>query len=397
MASVRKNPTVKGTLRWQAVWAERADGGRTQRRTKNFNTQKEAREHAQRMEVEVERRGIGDPQKHSLERYLKRWLATLTERGELSPTTLAAYRWQADIACRHIGHIPLEKLSPADIDQLYSILLRRGGITRRPSADGTKGTRPLTARTVLNVHRVISNALEQARRWKMIAENPAKDARAPTPRRQHVKSFKTDEVQRLLDAAADDRETHTIIATLLTTGMRRSELLGLAFDALDLDAGTLAVRRVVLEVGHEPVVRGMPKTKSSERTVSIPAILVELLRLQKAHVLETAMKWGRGYRREPMFLFARPDGEPLPPMSLTLRLRQVMRRAAISGRPPAHGWRHTAATVLVGSGTDIKTVQTRLGHSTPAITLALYVHPTIERDQAAGEHLASLIKRAPKA
>ena len=159
MASVRKSPTAKGTLRWQAVWAERADGGRTQRRTKNFDTQKEAREHAQRMEVEVERRGIGDPQKHSVERYLKRWLATLTERGELSPTTLAAYRWQADIACRHIGHILLEKLSPADIDQLYSILLRRGGITRRLNADGTKGTRPLTARTVLNVHRVISNAL----------------------------------------------------------------------------------------------------------------------------------------------------------------------------------------------------------------------------------------------
>jgi integrase len=328
------------------------------------------------MEVEVERRGIGDPQKHSLERYLKRWLATLTERGELSPTTLAAYRWQADIACRHIGHILLEKLSPADIDQLYSILLRRGGITRRPNADGTKGTRPLTARTVLNVHRVISNALEQGRRWKMIAENPAKDARAPTPRRQQVKSFTTDEVGRLLDAAADDRETHTIIATLLTTGMRRSELLGLAFDALDLDAGTVGIRRVVLEVGHEPVVRDMTKTDSSERTVSIPPMLVELLRLQKAHVLETAMKWGRGYRREPMFLFARPDGEPLPPMSLTLRLRQVMRRAGISGRPPAHGWRHTAATVLVGSGTDIKTVQTRLGHSTPAITLALYVHPT---------------------
>jgi hypothetical protein len=58
MASVRKSPTVKGTLRWQAVWVERADGGRTQRRTKNFDTQKEAREYAQRMEVEVERRGI---------------------------------------------------------------------------------------------------------------------------------------------------------------------------------------------------------------------------------------------------------------------------------------------------------------------------------------------------
>ncbi len=171
-------------MRWQSIWREPAPGGGTRQVTRNHDTQREAREHAQRMEHEVERRGVADPQKHSLERYLKRWLATLTERGELSPTTLAAYRWQADIACRHIGHISLEKLSPADIDQLYSILLRRGGIARRPNADGTKGTRPLTARTVLNIHRVISNALEQARRWKMIAENPAKDARAPTPRRQ---------------------------------------------------------------------------------------------------------------------------------------------------------------------------------------------------------------------
>ena len=103
MASVRKNPTVKGTLRWQAVWAERADGGRTQRRTKNFDTQKEAREHARHMEVEVERRGIGDPQKHSLERYLKRWLATLTERGELSPTTLAAYPGRPTLPVATLG------------------------------------------------------------------------------------------------------------------------------------------------------------------------------------------------------------------------------------------------------------------------------------------------------
>ena len=136
-------------------------------------------------------------------------------------------------------------------------------------------------------------------------------------RRRHVASTSSPsrrtEVQRLLDAAADDRETHTIIATLLTTGMRRSELLGLAFDALDLDAGTLGIKRVVLRRrAASRCCATSPRADSSERTVSIPPMLVELLRLQKAHVLETAMKWGRGYRREPMFLFARPDGEPLP-------------------------------------------------------------------------------------
>jgi integrase len=344
------------------------------------------------MEQEVERRGIGDREKHSLERYLNRWIATLAERGEHSPTTLQSYRWLSAIIIRNIGHLALEKVSPADLDQLYSTLLRRVGIGRKLNADGSKPSRPLEPRTVLHVHRVLHNAFEQARRWRMIPENPAKDARAPTPRKQRVKSFTPDEVQRLLDAAAADRETYTIVATLLCTGVRRSEMLGLCLDAIDLDAGSLTVKRVVLEVGHEPILRELPKTESSERTLSIPPALAELLRAQRTHVLGAALKWGREYRREPMFLFAQVNGEPLPPMSLTLRLRQVMRRAGIEGRPPTHGWRHTAATVLVGSGTDIKTVSARLGHSTSAITLSLYVHPTQERDQAAGEHLAGLLK-----
>jgi integrase len=392
MASTRKSPTAKGTPRWQAIWREPAPEGGTKQRTRNFGTRREADAFAQRMEQEVERRGVGDPQKHTLERYLHRWIATLAARNEYSPSTLQSYRWLSAIIIRNIGQMPLEKVAPADLDQLYTTLLRRGGIGRKLNADGSKPSRPLEPRTVLHVHRVLHNALEQARRWKMIAENPAKDARAPTPRKQRVRSFTPSEVQRLLDVAAADRETHTIAATLLITGLRRSELLGICLDAIDLDAGSLTIRRVVLEVGHDPVLRELPKTESSERTISIPPVLIELLRAQRTHVQEAALKWGRDYRREPMFLFAQVNGEPLPPMSLTLRLRQVMRRAGVAGRQATHSWRHTAASELVGSGVDVKTVQTRLGHSTPAITLALYVHPSQERDQAAGEHLAGLLK-----
>ena len=398
MASFRKSATARGTVRWQSVWREPAPGGIKQR-AKNHATQKEARDHAQRMEVEVERKGVGDPQRHNVEQYLKRWIVNLTDRGDLSPTTIDSYSWQSDIASRFIGPIALERLTARDLDELYAILLKRGGIARKPpKADGSKSTRPLTARTVLHVHRVLSNALEQAKRWRLVPENVAKDARAPTPRRQRVRSFNPDEVQRLLSAAQSDRETYTMMATLLTCGLRRSELLGLCLDALDLDGGTLTVMRVLLEVKHEPILRELPKSESSERTITIPAALVELLREQKSNVQAMALKWGQGYRRGPsMFLFARPDGQPLLPSSVTTRLRQVMRRARVSGRPPTHGWRHTAATVLVSSGTDIKTVQNRLGHSTPAITLALYVHPTKERDQAAGDHLASLIKPVSRA
>lgn len=397
MASYRKQKTSRGTTVWQAVWREPVPGGKLKQRTKNFASEKEARNHAQRQEQEIERRGVGDPQKHNVERYFKRWLAYLTERGEHSPSTLSSYRRHSTMASVHIGHIQLEKLAPGDLDDMYTVLLRRGGKTHKVGADGKRGERPLAARTVLHVHRTLNTGLEQARKWKLISENPAKDATAPTPAKRPVKSFTEDEVARLMTAAEPDRETYIILATLLITGVRRSELLGLAMDALDLDAGTLEIKRVVLEVDHQTLLRDVPKTDSSARTLNIPPLLVDLLREQKARTLKAALTWGKGYRTEPRFLFARPDGEPIDPLNgMTVRLRQVMRRAGIAGRPPTHGWRHTAATVLIGLKTDITTIQTRLGHSSPVITMALYSDPVSERDQAAGEHLADLMTRGKK-
>ncbi len=391
MASVRKSVTSKGTTRWQAVWQEPAPDGKTQRRTKNFASQKEARAYAQQQEREVERRGVGDPQKHSLERYLKRWLVTLTERGEHSPSTLEAYREHVARAHKLIGHISLEKLTTADLDACYGALLSRGGVAKKANPDGSRDPRPLSARSVLHVHRVLHTALEQARKWKLIGENPARDAKAPKVGKAAPKAFTESEVARLLEAAGN-RENYIVLSVLLVTGIRRSELLGAALDAIDFDAGTLTVKRVVLDVKNKPLLRDVPKTESSARTLNIPPPLVELLREQRAAVLQGALKWGRGYRTEPRFLFCRPDGEMLNPMTMTIRLRRVMRRAKISGRPPAHGWRHTAATLLIDSGANVKTVQTRLGHASAAFTLATNVHPVDERDQAAGEHLATLLK-----
>ena len=171
----------------------------------------------------------------------------------------------------------------------------------------------------------------------MIAENPAKDATAPSPRRSRVRAFTYDEVQRLI-GEADDHDTRTIAVTLLVTGLRRSELLALAWDAVDLDAGTINIRRAVLEVDHAPVLVEANKTEASERTMIIPQLLVGLLREQKARVLEAALLWGQGYRREPMLVFPRPDGEPRVPQAVTDRLKTLMRRAKVEARSPVHAW-----------------------------------------------------------
>ena len=393
MASVRKSITRKGTLRWQTVWNEPGLDGSTRQRTKNFARQSEAREHAARMAQEIEGRGVGDPQRHSVERYLQRWLATLADRNEHSPSTLSGYRRHIALANKYIGHISLERLSPADLDGLYAELLQRGGVSRKGKRGEEKAPRPLNPRSVLHVHRVLHTAFEQARKWKLIRENPSRDATAPSVRKSPVRAFTEDEVGRLLAAAADNPVTHCIVATLLITGSRRSELCGLAWDMVDLDRRTIAIKRVVIEVDRLPVLREVLKSEGSERTIEIPPLLVELLRAQKTRCLAAALAWGKGYRKDPMFVFAQVNGASLDPMSLTYRLRHLMRRAKVSGRAPTHGWRHTCATALIDAGSDVKTIQARLGHSTPAITLSLYVHRTQKRDTAAGEQLAALVER----
>jgi integrase len=182
------------------------------------------------------------------------------------------------------------------------------------------------------------------------------------------------------------------IGLLLVTGMRRSELLGLAFDAIDLEASVVEIRRTVLDIDSQPVMREATKTLSSHRQVSIPAGLVERLRVRKVQLTERAMRVGPDYQRDPLLVFPSSDGSPMRPEYLSEQLRAVMRRVGIQGAQPVHGWRHTAATLLFGNGADVKTVQRRLGHSTPAITLDLYVHPLVERDQAAADYLGGLLE-----
>src|SRR5262249_12662988 len=188
MASVHKR-THRGRITYRAVWRESGPGKKAQLRNKSFAKAADAKAYAARMEAEVERRGVGDPGRHTVGQFLSRWLATLQDRDdELSPTTIECYTRRITAAKPWIGDIPLSKLSAADLDHAYGQLRKRG----------------LAARTTLDIHRCLHVALEQARKWKLIAENPARDARAPSPLRSRARAFTADEARRLLDIAATD-------------------------------------------------------------------------------------------------------------------------------------------------------------------------------------------------
>ena len=330
MASIRRITTNTGSTRWVSRWREPGPGGELIGRSQNHDTQKEAKAHADRMHRERELGRVGDANKDTLASYLTRWLAHLEARGDHSPTTLAAYRRHAGCASHHIGHVPLDRLTPLDLDRLYTAALAKGGAPRK---DG-RPAKPLSRLTVLHLHRVLHCALKQATRWRLIATNPSRDVSPPRVAFAQKRGYTAAEVTAMLQAAGDDPQGYAALALLLTTGLRRSELLGLTLDDIDLGAGTVTVCRTVLEARGiaDVIVRETTKTASSRRTLAIPENVVGILREQKARVLEQAIAWGKEYRGGPKFLFPDIGGEPLQPMKLTIKLRQF-RRAGIEERP----------------------------------------------------------------
>jgi integrase len=382
MAHIRTARRQDGTPFYRALWYVES-GGKRRQMTKSFAKRSEAKAYAAKMETEIEQKGVGDPDKHDLGRYLKRWLATLRASGDHSPTTLVNYEHHIRRISEQIGTVPLAKLTAADIDACYGRLLIAG----------------LSRGTVRATHSVLTAALSRARKWKLIAANPAEDATAPKANQKPVRVLSRDEAARVL-AEADRRRRRDsypgldcIVHLALGSGLRRGEILGLAWDAVDLAAGTISVKRVVIsDEQRRPMLREGAKTAGSIRTVSLAPELIERLREHKIFTLKQKVIWGREYWKGPMLCFPAAGGGPMPPQNLADRLRKILAKAGVTGAQPLHVFRHTHASWLMAAKTNPKAVSKRLGHSSAAFTLSVYTHPGLEEDRAAAATIAEMIK-----
>ena len=183
---------------------------------------------------------------------------------------------------------------------------------------------------------------------------------------------------------------------LMATGVRRGELVGLCWDAVNLEGGTIDIRRTVVSgEGRKAILREKAKTEDSVRSITIPPALVERLRDHWTFTAHQMLQWGKDYLRDPLFVFPEAGGAMMHPDSMTARLTAIMKAAGVKGVQPTHGHRHTMATVLLAGGTDIRTISGRLGHSVTSTTVNIYVHTGDERDRAAADLLGDRLTRLP--
>ena len=159
----------------------------------------------------------------------------------------------------------------------------------------------------------------------------------------------------------------------------------------------ISVFRNVVDTDDDEVIVKGTKTDAGTRELMIPPELIALLRVQRTRVLEMALKWGKDYQREPLFLFPGVGGAAMHPRLITRRMERLIARAGIEpgeGKKisPVHSWRHTTGTMLWRAFKDPKQIQGQLGHSDPAIGMALYVENTPEAENEAAHHLGGLLR-----
>jgi integrase len=292
-----------------------------------------------------------EPHQLTLEAYSRQWLADYAAL-HVRPATLDYYERQLRLHIwPHIGSVLMTDLRAHDAQRVLAAAKRAG----------------LSPKTVKHIHTTLRRVLSQAVRWELVPRNAAKQVDPPPVPRREVEYWTAAQAQAFLDAVAE-HWLHPFFHLALATGMRRGELIGLQWRDVDLEAGTVAVRRAQTMEGGKAVLAEV-KTPAGVRVISIGERAVEVLRQRRG--IGNAL------------VFPSEIGTLLP---ATTPRRVMARYVERAGLPhiPLHGLRHTHATLLLAAGIHPKVVSERLGHASVQITLDTYSHllPNLQREAA---------------
>ena len=200
-------------------------------------------------------------------------------------------------------------------------------------------------------------------------------------------------VRAFLAATADDRLSGAY-RLLLSTGMRRGELLGLRWGDVDLDAGRLTVRRTLITTdvqrkGEPGYSWSEPKTKAGRRPIALDPDTVRVLREHRRRQAAERLAFGPGYADADLVV-CEPDGSIIHPKTFSYRWERAVKQAGLQAIP-VHSGRHTWATLALEAGVNPRVVQERLGHAHVSITLGTYSHVDMSMQADAAARVAALV------
>lgn len=321
--------------------------------------------------------------KVTLGEWLTSWLERHYSEGHIGPKAHDRYRV---IIERHLipglGRLKLQDLRPDHIAEMKARWL-----------SGRKSTsyRPLSGATVHKHLVVLRRALSEAVRSHVIPRNPADVVPAPSVKtRIERRALTEDEIRLLVEAARGGRWDVPIRFTL-ATGVRQGELLGLKWEDVDLEAGTVSIRRALAYVGGETIFLP-PKTERSRRVVELSVATVALLRSHRSDQNRHRLMLGPAWQENGL-VFPSTIGTPWLSRPFYRGYRDVLERSGITDLDTVnwHTLRHSAATQWLRHGVDVFSVSRRLGHASASFTMDVYAHLLRGQQRQAAEALDYLL------
>lgn len=300
--------------------------------------------------------------------FLTHWVENVHKQSVRSRT----YERYEEIVRLHlvpeIGHHQIQKLTPQHLQALYKKKLDDG----------------LSTTTVISFHNVLHKALETAVRWNLIARNPCDLVSPPRRKRYEIQPLSMPQIRQFLAAIRGHRQ-EALFLLALATGMRRGELLALKWQDIDLEKGSLQVRRILTRIPTKLPGKGFeeaePKTDRGRRSIVLPSFVVDALKQHRLQQLEAKLKAGPTWQDHD-YVFCTSIGTHLNPDRDVLVVLKLFLDKAGLPNIRFHDLRHSSATMLLGMKVHPKVVQEILGHSQIAITMDIYSHvlPTMQEE-----------------
>lgn len=321
-------------------------------------TKKEVRQRMQQLIIDVDNGSYHQPNNVIVKDWMREWLETFC-KNKVKQYTYTSY----DTIIRNhinprIGEAKLTDLKGIAIQRMYNDLIESGSAPK----------------TIKNIAAVMHKAFKMAVRQELIAANPCDNAEIPGAPRKEIRPLTDSDIPKFL-AAIQGHPMENVFALCLFAGLREGECLGLSWGQIDFDKGIITVSQ---QLQREKIKGGRyfiaQSTKSNKpRPVMPPPIAFDYLKSERKRQLANQLAAGERWQNPDNLVFTNATGGHLAISTFYKSFKKVV---ASIDRPDArpHDLRHTAATIAVASGSDIKSVQSFLGHATASFTLNVYTH-----------------------
>ena len=379
--SIRKRTDTRKGVEytwWEARYTVGRDPGTGKQIQKTITGQSQ-KEVAQKLKAAVAAIDEGTfvvPNKMKLGDWLDTWVREYL--GGVKPKTVVSYE---GLIRNHIkpalGALRLDELHPHTVQSFYNSL-------SEPNVD----RHALSAKTIKNVHGVLHKAIDQALKNGYIKSNPTDACILPQVEKSEIKPLDSNEI-RIFIQSIRGHKFENVFLFMLFTGVRRGEAIGLTWDCVDFERGTVTIKQQLQSVNGASGEYALVPTKSSKWRVIAPAsAIMDMLRQQmKTQEMQKSFSktWDPGN-----YVFADDNGKHLSPHTVYHNYKRLLDKSGISDHR-LHDLRHSYAVAAIRSGDDIKTVQGNLGHATASFTLDVYGHVTDQMRRESADRMDQFI------